>query len=191
MEQAAFDKLIILTSPSGAGKTTITRHLLKTFPQLAFSISATTRSIRKGEINGRDYYFLSLEEFEENKLSNQFIEWEEVYKGLFYGTLISELARLNIEGKVPVLDIDVLGAQRVKKKYGDKVFTIFIKPPSIDVLIQRLKKRDTESEAELEKRVERMKFELSQEHFFDAVILNDSLDEALNEAETIVGGFLS
>ena len=191
MGEHTFDKIIILTSPSGAGKTTITKHLLKAFPQLAFSTSATTRSLRQGEVNGRDYHFLTRNEFESKINTSDFLEWEEVYEGLYYGTLFSELQRLNNIGKVPVLDIDVIGAKNVKKEFGDRVFTIFIKPPSIDVLIERLKKRGTESDEELSKRIERMKFELDQEKLFDAVIVNDKLETALLDAVEIVGGFLN
>ncbi len=184
-------KIIIMTSPSGAGKTTITRHLLKTFSELAFSISATTRSVRNGEEDGVHYHFLTKEDFEQKLEAGEFLESEQVYEGLYYGTLIKELHRLNHLGKVPVLDIDVKGAANIKAKYEEKVFTVFIKPPSLNVLVERLKKRGTESEDELRKRIARMRFELEQEEYFDAVIVNDDLETALKEAEVKVGGFLN
>lgn len=185
------NKIIIFTSPSGAGKTTIVRHLLSIYPdKLAFSISATTRKQRQGEVDGVHYHFLSSEEFMQKLRNKEFLESEEVYEGLYYGTLHSELDRLAGEGKNMVLDIDVKGALNVKEQYGDRVLTVFVKPPSPDVLIERLKKRGTESEEELEKRVERMKFELSHENYFDEVIVNDQLEDALIRAEEIVSKFL-
>lgn len=185
------NKIIIFTSPSGAGKTTIVRHLLSIHStRMAFSISATTRQIRNGEEHGVHYYYLSQDEFREKRDNGHFLEWEEVYEGLYYGTLRSEVDRLAAEGKNLILDIDVNGAQRVKKEYGDRVLTVFVKPPSPDVLIERLKKRGTESPDEFEKRIARMRFELDQEGYFDKVIVNDVLEDALKEAEDIVTSFL-
>lgn len=185
------NKIIIFTSPSGAGKTTIVRHLLSKYKeQLAFSISATTRNIRQGEENGVHYYFLTPEVFKAKLAKEEFLEWEEVYAGLMYGTLHSEVDRLAADGKHLVLDIDVNGAQNVKKQYGDRVLTVFVKPPSPDVLIERLQKRGTEGPEELEKRKARMDYELTQQQYFDKVIVNDKLDVALLEAERIVEDFL-
>lgn len=185
------NKIIIFTSPSGAGKTTIVRHLLSVFKdQLAFSISATTRGIRAGEEDGVHYYFLTADDFKARLEQGAFLEWEEVYEGLMYGTLHSEVDRLAAEGKHMVLDIDVKGAQNVKKQYGDRVLTVFIAPPSPEVLIDRLKNRGTESDEELEKRKARMDYELSQQQYFDKVIVNDKLDVALSEAEELVSQFI-
>ncbi len=185
------NKIIIFTSPSGAGKTTIVRHLLSKYNDcLAFSISATTRNIRQGEEDGVHYYFLTPEMFKAKLKNNEFLEWEEVYEGLMYGTLHSEVDRLAAQGKHMVLDIDVKGAQNVKKQYGDRVLTVFVKPPSPEVLMERLRGRGTESEEELKKREARMNYELSQQQYFDKVIVNDKLDVALLEAERIVEEFL-
>lgn len=182
-------KLIVLTSPSGAGKTTITRHLLDKFPFLAFSVSATTRHQREGEVEGLNYYFIDPDTFRKKIEAGDFLEWEEVYRGLLYGTLVSEIERISGLGKITILDIDVNGALNIKELYGDNVYTIFIKPPSIEVLIERLKKRGTENEEEINMRVERMKFELSSEKHFDVVIYNDDLETALREAEKLVLAF--
>lgn len=186
------NKIIIFTSPSGAGKTTIVRHLLSTYPEiLAFSISATTRKQREGEVNGVHYYFLSQEDFMLKLRNKEFLESEEVYQGLYYGTLHSEVDRLAAAGKNMVLDIDVKGALNIKEQYKDRVLTVFVKPPSPEVLIERLKKRGTESEEELDKRVERMRYELDHEAYFDEVIVNDKLEDALKRAEEVVSKFLN
>lgn len=184
-------KLIIFTSPSGAGKTTLVRHLLAKYPQLAFSISATTRKQRQGEVDGEHYHFLTEQAFLHLLKENQLLEWEEVYKGLYYGTLVSEVERINKLGKVIVLDIDVKGALNIKKRYGKNALCVFVKPPSFDILIERLKKRGTEDGEELQKRIERMQFELNHEKEFDKVIINDNLHHALKEAEEIAEDFLN
>lgn len=185
------NKIIIFTSPSGAGKTTLVRHLLSKFPtRLSFSISATTRKQREGEENGVHYYFMDEETFMKKLRNNEFIEWEEVYKGLYYGTLRSELDRLAADGKHMILDIDVKGALNVKKQFGDRVLTIFVKPPSAEALVERLRNRGTENAAEIEKRVQRMAYELSQEKYFDKVIVNDDLETAKLEAERTVAQFI-
>lgn len=178
--------LLIITAPSGAGKTTIVRHLLSTFPELGFSISATTRKRRPQEINGRDYYFLTPERFEVLRKADAFLEWEEVYEGQFYGSLLHDAIRLQKAGKIVVFDIDVKGALRLKKKFPDKTFVIFIAPPSLEILIARLKSRGTESEESLTKRINRVTEEMNFQHRFDHVIVNDELQHAFNEAETIV-----
>jgi len=184
-------RLIIFTSPSGAGKTTIVRHLLAKYNQLAFSISATTRKRRDGEIDGQHYYFISEKDFLHQLKNKEFLEWEEVYKGIYYGTLASEVERINKLGKIIVLDIDVKGAMSIKERYGKYAFCVFIKPPSFDILIERLKRRGTEDNEELQKRIERMRFELDHESEFDAVIVNDVLAKALTEAEKVVEDFIN
>lgn len=191
MKAIEFDgKMFLFTAPSGAGKTTIVRHLLKTFDFLDFSVSATTRNKRKKEKHGRDYYFFSPEEFKELRRRRKFVEWEEVYEDQFYGTLKSEISRLWEDKKHIVFDIDVRGARDIKKKYGDQCLAIFVKPPSFDVHVQRLKDRNTETEASLKKRIKRIKREMRYEHKFDTVLLNDDLKTAFNEAEQLILDFL-
>ena len=182
---------IVFTAPSGAGKTTIVRHLLKEYDELAFSVSATTRDKRGHEVDGRDYYFLSKEEFESKLEENQFIEYEEVYKGQYYGTLASEVKRLEQKGKHVVFDIDVKGALSIKKAFGDRVLTVFIRPPSFEILKQRLIDRNTESEEALKTRIARMKEELTYETKFDKILVNDLLEVAFEEAEQIVETLLN
>jgi guanylate kinase len=184
-------KAVIITAPSGAGKTTIVRHLLQTYPQLAFSVSATTRPKRPEEVHGRDYYFLSENTFKSKIANNEFLEWEEVYEGCFYGTLASEVERLNNEGKTVIFDVDVKGALRLKEKFGNQALSIFIKAPSFQVMVERLKSRATENEAELQKRIERMQYEMTFENRFDVTIINDKLDKTLQDAENIIGNFLN
>ena len=183
-------KHLVFTAPSGAGKTTIVRHLLKHYNELDFSVSATTRDKRSHEQEGKDYYFLSKEEFESKLKQNQFIEYEEVYKGQYYGTLLSEVERIEKSGKHIVFDIDVKGAVSIKKAFGDRVLTVFIKPPSFTTLKQRLIDRNTESEEALKTRIARMKEELTYESKFDKVLVNDLLEVAFEEAEHIVETFL-
>lgn len=179
-------KLIALTAPSGAGKTTIARHLLKTFDVLEFSISATTRDKRAHEVDGRDYYFLDKEEFEQKIKNDEFVEWEEVYEGQFYGTLKSEVERILRGGKYAIFDIDVKGATSIKQVYGDAAIIIFIKPPSPEVLFERLRKRKTESPASLEKRISRARRELTYEDKFDRILMNDDFETALKDAEQLI-----
>ena len=166
-------KLIIFTAPSGAGKTTIVRHLLKKYDALAFSVSATSRKKRAHEIHGKDYYFLTLDEWHQKIAEGDFLEWEEVYTDQYYGTLKSEITRLREAGKFVVFDIDVKGAMNLKQTYGDDAVVIFVKPPSPDVLFQRLRDRQTEDEASLRKRINRAAEELTYELKCDTVLLND------------------
>ena len=184
-------KVVIVTAPSGAGKTTIVRHLLSRFPQLAFSVSATTREHRAGEVNGVDYYFLSSEEFKQRLAANEFVEHEEVYHDSFYGTLMIELQRLWQQEKIIVFDVDVKGAIALKKKFGEQALSIFVKPPSTEILDQRLRSRATDSLEKIEERINKAHHELAFEEYFDQTILNDQLHNALEEAENMVNDFLT
>lgn len=184
-------KALIFSAPSGSGKTTVVQHLLKTMPhKLAFSISVTTRNPRPNEVHGREYYFLSEEEFEQKVSENAFVEHEMVYKGLHYGTLKSEVERLWAEGKCVLFDVDVKGGLNLKEQFGEKAKAIFLKPPSIDVLMDRLTKRSTEVEHMLKERIAKAKEELSYEEKYDVVLVNDILEETLKEAESLVTTFL-
>ena len=185
------DKIIIITAPSGSGKTSITRHLLKTFPQLAFSISAATRKARSYEKDGEDYYFISLQDFKQKIQHNEFVEWEMVYEGKYYGTLKSELQRIWDNNKCPLLDIDVKGAIHVQQQYPDTALTIFIEPPSVFELRRRLESRGTETEESLRARVNKASYELSFKEHFNKSIINDDLERACGKAEEIVKKFLS
>lgn len=185
------NKLLIITAPSGAGKTSITRHLMKQFPQLAFSISAATREPRAHEKNGVDYYFISVEDFQHKIQQNEFVEWEMVYEGKYYGTLKNELQRIWNNQQTPVLDIDVKGAIHVQGMLPYHSLSIFIEPPSVDELKQRLEKRGTETEESLQDRINKAAYELSFKHSFNKVIINDDLLKACKEAEQVVDAFLN
>ena len=184
-------KIIILTAPSGAGKTSITRYLLNKFPNdLAFSISAATRPSRGVEKNGVDYYFISEEEFTNKIQHEEFIEWEMVYEGKYYGTLKSELQRIWNENKTPLLDIDVKGAIHVQQQYPENTLALFIEPPSIEELKKRLASRGTDDEDSLNARVNKASYELSFKHSFDHVIINTDLAKACAETEKLVYDFI-
>jgi guanylate kinase len=183
-------QLIIVTAPSGAGKTTIVHHLLKTYDTLAFSVSATNRARRAHEIDKVDYYFLSTTEFRRRVSNGDFLEYEEVYDDQFYGTLRSECERLWNLGKCVVFDVDVKGALNIKRAYPDESLAIFIQPPSEEVLFERLRNRKTETPESLQKRIARATEELTFAHKFDAIIVNDQLKQALSEAEQLVETFL-
>ena len=182
--------LIIITAPSGAGKTSITRYLLQHFPQLAFSVSAATRAQRQDEVNGVDYYFMTLEEFQHKIQNQEFVEWEMVYEGRYYGTLKSELHRIRVINKVPILDIDVKGAIHVQEQYPSQSLSIFVQPPSIEELRRRLEYRATESPEALQDRLNKAAYEISFRHHFNNIIVNDSLQKACEEARLVIADFL-
>jgi guanylate kinase len=184
-------KMIILTAPSGAGKTSITRYLLNKFPQLSFSVSAATRQSRSDEQNGIDYYFISVEEFQKKIKGDAFVEWEMVYEGKYYGTLKSELQRIWMKGKTPILDIDVKGALHVQLQYPDDSLSIFIEPPNVDELKRRLQGRGTENTEGLKTRLNKAAYEISFKHQFDAIIVNDDLAKACGQAEKAAAAFLN
>lgn len=184
------NKILIITAPSGAGKTSITKHLLKTFPQLSFSISAATREKRVHETDGVDYYFISPADFQQKIRDNEFIEWEMVYEGKYYGTLKSELQRIWSRQQLPVLDIDVKGAIHVQQQYPGGCLSLFIEPPSIEELKRRLMSRGTETEETLQARVNKAAYEISFKQHFDRIIVNDDLSKACQEAETIIRSFI-
>ena len=183
-------KMIIISAPSGAGKTTIVKHLLRQFPELGFSVSATSRAIREGELNGREYYFMSAEEFRLMIENNKLLEWQEVYPGSYYGTQVSEIERITSNGQFPVFDVDVVGGLNIKKMFGDNALAVFIRPPSFEILESRLRSRATDSEESLQKRLSKVKKELTYEYDFDQVIVNDKLEDALKHAEMLVKCFL-
>ncbi|WP_421941472.1 guanylate kinase [Pedobacter sp.] len=184
-------KLIIFSAPSGAGKTTIVQHLLKKFPELSFSISATTRESRGTEEHKKDYYFISKEEFLHRVSQHDFVEFEEVYNGTFYGTLRSEIQRIWDADKHVIFDIDVEGGLRLKRKYEDDALAIFVQPPSLEVLKERLSGRGTDSAAKLQERFAKAEKELQYADKFDVVLKNFELDIACAEAEKLVADFLA
>ncbi len=184
-------KLIILVAPSGSGKTTIAHRLLNDFPEIKFSVSATTRPPREGEEEGKDYYFHSRKEFDNKIENNEFLEWEEFYNGSRYGTLRSEVDNLIESGYFPLLDIEVKGALNVKKLYGAKSVSIFIQPPSIEELKNRLIHRGSENNASLESRLERPEKELRYANEFDFIVINDDLETAYKQVTTIVESFIT
>jgi guanylate kinase len=188
---ASYNKLIVITAPSGAGKTSITKHLLKTFPQLAFSVSAATRQPRSYETDGVDYYFIPLEDFKQKIQRKEFAEWEMVYEGKYYGTQKNELERIWNNHQVPLLDIDVKGAIHVQQQYPKSLLTIFIEPPSIEELKRRLESRGTESAESLQARVNKASYELSFKDHFNKSIMNDNFKKACDETEKIVKEFLN
>lgn len=185
------NKVIIFSAPSGSGKTTIIKYLLSKYPTLKFSISATSRAPRGEEQNGIDYHFFTAEEFKSLVEKDQFIEWEEVYQGTCYGTLKSEVERIWAEGNVVVFDVDVVGGANIKKIFGEQALSLFIMPPSVEELRNRLVGRATDSQEAIERRVAKAESEMEWASKFDKVIINDVLENAYNEANNIVNKFLS
>ncbi len=183
-------KLVLFTAPSGAGKTTIVRHLLAKYDELSFSVSATTRDKRDHEIDGKDYYFLSKKTFQDKIEAGDFLEWEEVYEGQYYGTLRSEIERLWEAGKHIIFDIEVKGATNIKNAYSAETMAVFVKPPSPEILFERLRQRKTETAESLRKRIKRAAEELTYENTFDVVLLNDVLEETLERAEKLIEDYL-
>lgn len=183
-------KAILFSAPSGSGKTTIIKRLLKYFDCFEFSISATSRQPREGERDGVDYYFLKPDEFERRVKDGDFLEWEEVYAGTRYGTLKSEIDRIAQKNKVVIFDVDVNGGLNIKRYFGDEALAIFVMPPSIEVLEQRLRQRGTESEESIQKRLGRSAKELDEANKFDITIVNDDLDRAVEETKRVVESFL-
>lgn len=184
-------KLIVFSAPSGSGKTTIVKYLLAQEElKLDFSISATSREPRANEVDGRDYYFLSLREFKDKIKNDEFLEWEEVYRDNFYGTLKSEVERIWKEGKNVIFDIDVVGGLDIKQIYPEETLAVFVKPPSIEELKIRLKKRETESPEKINMRIAKASIELATAPQFDHIIVNNDLNTALEEAYALVSGFV-
>jgi len=183
-------KLVIFSAPSGAGKTTIVRQLLTEISKLEFSVSVASRPKRPNEIDGKDYYFIPVDEFKQKIKDNEFLEWEEVYENQFYGTLISEVERLRKEGKHVVFDVDVKGGMNIKRLYGNDALSVFVQPPSIEELERRLRARNTDSEESIRKRVKKAGYELQYAKHFDVVIVNDNLEEAQQKTLEVVTQFL-
>ena len=189
--ESATGKMIIFSAPSGSGKTTLVRHLLKTFPdRIDFSISATSREKRGVEVNGKDYYYLTRDEFMRRVENGDFLEWEEVYAGTHYGTLKSEVERVWATGKAVIFDIDVEGGLNLKSQFGEKALAVFVMPPSVQILEQRLKSRSTDSKESIERRIAKAEKELETASLFDVSILNENLEIACLRAEEIVLNFL-
>lgn len=186
-----YKKIILITAPSGSGKTSIVNHLIKKFPQLAFSVSATTRQPRKNEKEGLHYYFISEPEFRKKIHNKEFLEWEMVYEGKYYGTLKSDIERIWNENKIPVLDIDVQGAIHVQQQYPVNTIAIFIQAPSMEELKKRLKQRGSETEDSLQARLNKSSYEVTFKKHFENIIINENFQTACNEADQIVAKFLN
>jgi guanylate kinase len=184
------NKVIIFSAPSGSGKSTVVTHLLKKYPFLEFSISATSRAPRGQEQNGKEYFFFSTEEFEKLISEDAFVEYEEVYKGSYYGTLKSEIERIWAKGHTILFDIDVKGGVNIKKIFGDAALAVFVKAPSVEELRNRLTGRGTDTPEAIEKRVAKAEEELTYEKYFDVVLINDRLEESLSHAEKLVDSFV-
>ena len=183
-------KLIVISAPSGAGKTSIVHYLLKNMPELSFSVSACSREKRENEIHGDDYYFLGVEGFQQQIKANAFLEWEEVYENQYYGTLTSEIERIWSEGRAAIFDVDVVGGLNIKKQYPTECLSIFIMPPSLKVLQERLVARGSESDESLQKRLDKAEEEIAKNQEFDSIILNDNFDIACKETMGVISNFL-
>lgn len=186
-----YNKIILITAPSGSGKTSIVKYLMKEIPELSFSVSATTRPPRKNEIEGKDYYFINEEEFRDKIHKREFLEWEMVYEGRYYGTLKSELSRIWNNNQVPVLDIDVQGAIHVQQQYPINTISVFIQAPSVEDLKIRLQKRGSETVESLNARLHKSKFEMSFKNHFQNIVVNKDFDVACKETEQIIKDFIS
>ena len=184
-------KLIVISAPSGAGKTSIVHHLLKNMPELSFSVSACSREKRDNETHGKDYYFLCVEGFHNKIKEDAFLEWEEVYENQYYGTLKSEIERIWSEGKTVIFDVDVIGGLNIKKQYPKECLSLFIMPPSVDVLRERLSGRGSESEKKLEMRLAKAEQEISKNQEFDKVILNDDFGIVCEETMEVITNFIN
>jgi guanylate kinase len=192
IESTSFEgKIIIFSAPSGAGKTTIVRHLIKNNPNYGFSVSACTRAKRSHEAHGRDYYFLSIEDFKAKIENDEFVEWEEVYPNAYYGTLKAEIERLWALGKHVIFDVDVQGGLNLKKYYAERALAIFVSVPSLKILEERLRYRNTESEEKIQMRLAKAQAEIEFAAKFDLVLMNESLDDTLIEADKIVSAFIN
>lgn len=192
MKMGKEGKLIVFSAPSGSGKTTIVHHLLNQKElNLDFSISATSRGKRGSEVDGKDYYFISLDQFKKHIEADEFVEWEEVYQDNFYGTLKSEVERIWAAGKHAIFDIDVIGGLRVKRKFPEKTLAVFVKAPSLEVMEQRLRSRKTDSEEKIRERIAKAEKELDYASRFDVILVNDDLEQTKKEAEALVGKFIS
>ena len=186
------NKVIIFSAPSGAGKTTVVKHLLKNMvSQLSFSISACSRAPRQNEVNGKDYHFLSVEDFKKGIENKLFLEWEEVYPNLFYGTLLDEVERIWSNGEAIIFDVDVKGGISLKHHFGEKALSVFVAPPSLVILEERLRNRGTESEEDLQKRIGKAAQEMTHKSDFDKVLVNENLEQACQQALEMAQDFLA
>jgi guanylate kinase len=184
------NKAVIISAPSGAGKTTIVKHLLSAIPELEFSISACSRTRREKETDGKDYYFISAGQFREKIENDEFIEWQEVYPGSYYGTLKTEMERIWSRGKIPIFDVDVFGGINLKKYFGEQALSVFIKPPSIEILEQRLRHRGTESEESLANRLNKVGKEMTYAGEFDRIMVNDEISSCCGKVTELIRNFL-
>ena len=183
-------KLIVISAPSGAGKTSIVHHLLKNMNELSFSVSACSREKRDNEIHGKDYYFLGVEGFQNKIKEDAFLEWEQVYENQYYGTLKSEIERIWSEGKTVIFDVDVVGGLNIKKQYPKECLSLFIMPPSLEVLAERLIGRGSESDASLQKRLDKAEEEIAKNQQFDSIVLNDDLEISCEETMEVITNFI-
>jgi len=184
-------KLIVISAPSGAGKTSIVHQLLKDIPELSFSVSASSRERRENEVHGKDYYFLGVEGFQQKIIEDAFLEWEQVYENQYYGTLKSEIDRIWSEGKTIIFDVDVVGGLNIKQQYPKECLSIFIMPPSIEVLAERLIGRGSESDESVKKRLDKAEEEISKNKQFDTIILNDEFEIACEQTKEIITNFIN